>query len=96
VKTLLATIHIAVVGCHGNLVYRVVSWIPVLGNLWEVPVEGSHICIKLLSVVLLFMNCFLSISSINHSAGFIYSGMEDFASEILFCLNESTAIITVA
>jgi hypothetical protein len=37
VKTLLATIHVAFVGCHGNLVYRVVSWIPVLGNLWEVP-----------------------------------------------------------
>jgi hypothetical protein len=31
-----------IVGCHGNLVYWVVSWIPVLGNLWEVPVEGSH------------------------------------------------------
>jgi hypothetical protein len=42
VKTLLATIHVAFVGCRGNLVYRVVSWIPVLGNLWEVPVEGSH------------------------------------------------------
>jgi hypothetical protein len=42
VKTLLATIHVIFVGCHGNLVYRVVSWIPVLGNLWEVPVEGSH------------------------------------------------------
>jgi hypothetical protein len=43
VKTLLATIHVAFVGCHGNLVYRVVSWISVLGNLWELPVEGSHI-----------------------------------------------------
>jgi hypothetical protein len=43
VKTLIATIHVAFVGCHGNLVYRVVSWIPVLGNLWKVPVEGSHI-----------------------------------------------------
>jgi hypothetical protein len=42
VKTLLATIHVAFVGCHGNLVYLVVSWIPVLGNLWEVPVESSH------------------------------------------------------
>jgi hypothetical protein len=42
VKTLLSTIHVAFVGCHGNLIYRVVSWIPVLGNLWEVPVEGSH------------------------------------------------------
>jgi hypothetical protein len=27
----------------GSLVYWVVSWIPVLGNLWEVPMEGSHI-----------------------------------------------------
>jgi hypothetical protein len=42
VKTLLATIHVAFVGWYGNLVYRIVSWIPVLGNLWEVPVEGSH------------------------------------------------------
>jgi hypothetical protein len=41
-KTLLATMHVAFVGCHGNLVYRVVSWIPVLVTLWEVPVEGSH------------------------------------------------------
>jgi hypothetical protein len=29
VKTLLATIHIAFVGCHGNPVYLVVTWIPI-------------------------------------------------------------------
>jgi hypothetical protein len=34
--------RVALDGCHRNLVYGVVSWIPVLGNLWEVPVEGSH------------------------------------------------------
>jgi hypothetical protein len=44
VKTLLATIHVAFVGCHGNLVYRVVSWIPVLANLWEVPWKAPTVC----------------------------------------------------
>jgi hypothetical protein len=29
VKALLATIHVAIVGCHGNPVYRAVAWIPV-------------------------------------------------------------------
>jgi hypothetical protein len=29
VKTLLATIHVAIVGCHGNPVYRAVTWIPI-------------------------------------------------------------------
>jgi hypothetical protein len=29
VKTLLATTHVAFVGCHGNPVYRVVTWIPI-------------------------------------------------------------------
>jgi hypothetical protein len=29
VKTLLATIHVAFVGCHGNPVYPAVTWIPI-------------------------------------------------------------------
>jgi hypothetical protein len=29
VKTLLAKIHVAIVGCHGNPVYRSVAWIPI-------------------------------------------------------------------
>jgi hypothetical protein len=28
-KTMLATIHVAIVGCHGNPVYRAVAWIPI-------------------------------------------------------------------
>jgi hypothetical protein len=29
VKTLLATIHVAFIGCHGNPVYRAFIWIPI-------------------------------------------------------------------
>jgi hypothetical protein len=53
VKTLLATIHFAFVGCHGNPVYRAVTWIPICISLiwspvfptcgripWEAPTQG--------------------------------------------------------
>jgi hypothetical protein len=52
VKTLLATIHAAFVGCHGNPVYRAVTWIPIWVSVtwspvfptcgrfpWEAPTE---------------------------------------------------------
>jgi hypothetical protein len=37
-KTLLATIHVAFVGCHGNPVYRAVTWIPICVNVTWSPV----------------------------------------------------------
>jgi hypothetical protein len=38
VKTLLATIHVAFVGCHGNPVYRAVTWIPICVSVTWSPV----------------------------------------------------------
>jgi hypothetical protein len=45
------TCLVAIVGYHGNSVYRAVAWIPIcvsvtaaaIGNLWEDPTEGCHI-----------------------------------------------------
>jgi hypothetical protein len=37
-KTLLATIHVAIVVCHGNPVYRAVAWIPILVSVAWSPV----------------------------------------------------------
>jgi hypothetical protein len=39
---------VAIVGCHGNSVYRAVAWIPIcisvteVLSIWEVSMEGSH------------------------------------------------------
>jgi hypothetical protein len=55
-KTLLATILVAFVGCHGNPVYRAVTWIPICVSVtwspvfptcerfpWEAPTGGWHL-----------------------------------------------------
>jgi hypothetical protein len=51
VKTLLTTIHVAIVGCQGNPVYRSVAWIPICVSvylvtevliMWEGSMGGSH------------------------------------------------------
>jgi hypothetical protein len=41
VKTLLATIHVAIVGCHGNPVYRAVTWIPICVSVTWTPKFSS-------------------------------------------------------
>jgi hypothetical protein len=41
VKTMLATIHVAIVGCHGNPVYRSVAWISTCTNVTRSPKPSS-------------------------------------------------------
>jgi hypothetical protein len=41
-KTLLATTNVAFVGCHGNPVYRAVTWIALLGHQYSQHVGCFH------------------------------------------------------
>jgi dolichyl-phosphate-mannose--protein O-mannosyl transferase len=41
-KTLLATVHVAIVGCHGNPVYRAVAWIRICVSIAWLPHQNSE------------------------------------------------------